>query len=206
VTAGFAAGAGVILCSPAAARVRRRALGLAGLAPAAAIAVGGSCAVAVDALPPGLSRSLTGRLTRPRVALWHQAVTLTAHHPLRGVGPDRFADSRPVQDPAGTGPADIAVVTAAPSPQSAPLQVAAEQGVPGMLLLAGAYGWMLFALTRSTRPTPVVLTAAAALTGLALLASVDHVLSYAVVTAGAGLLAGVASARPPAEDGWPPPR
>ncbi|WP_328911852.1 MULTISPECIES: O-antigen ligase family protein [unclassified Streptomyces] len=190
--AGFAAGVAVTLCSLAAARWRRRALGLAALALVAALAVGGSYAVAVDALPSGLAQSLTGQLTQQRVALWHEAVDLAQDHPLRGVGPERFAEeSTPL--PSDT-PADE-------SPQSAPLQLAAEQGVPGVALLAAAYGWVLCALWRSPRPTAVVLTAGAALTGLALLASVDHVLSYAVVTAGAGFLAGVATARPLADEG-----
>jgi O-antigen ligase len=185
--AGFAAGAAIVLCSLAAARMRHRLLGLAGLALAAALVVGGSCALAVDALPSGLSQSLTGQLTQPRVQLWHQAVTLAEHHPLRGVGPERFADE------AAAAPE---LAPAARSPQSAPLQLAAEQGIPGVALLAVAFGWLLTALWRSPRPTPVVLTAAATLTGLAMLATVDHVLSYAVVTAGAGFLAGVATAHP----------
>jgi O-Antigen ligase len=187
--AGFAAGIAVTLCSLAAARMREhRLLGLAGLALAVTLAAGTSYAVAVDALPAGLTESLTGQLTQPRVQLWHEAVTLAEHHPLRGVGPERFADESSTL-PAGTAPA-------APSPQSAPLQLAAEQGVPGVTLLAVAYGWVLCALWRSSRPTPVVLTAAAALSGLAMLATVDHVLSYAVITAGAGLLAGLATAHP----------
>ncbi|MFG1810747.1 O-antigen ligase family protein [Streptomyces sp. NPDC049040] len=194
--AGFAAGTAVVLCSLAAARMRGRLLGLTGLALAAALVVGGSCAVAVDALPAGLSESLTGQLTQPRVELWHQAVTLTEHHPLRGVGPGRFAD----EAPPATGP-----VPASDSPQSAPLQLAAEQGIPGVALLAVAFGWLLTALWRSPRPTPVVLTAAASLTGLAMLATVDHVLSYAVVTAGAGFLSGVATAHPLSDEAFLPP-
>jgi O-antigen ligase len=189
--AAFAAGIAVVLCSLAAARMRRRLLGLCGLAVAAALAVGGSYAVAVDALPSGLSESLTGQLTQPRVELWHEAVDLAERHPLRGVGPERFSDENSL----GTVDAPVAA-----SPQSAPLQLAAEQGVPGAALLAVAFGWLLYALWRSPRPTPVVLTAGAALTGLALLATVDHVLSYAVVTAGAGFLAGLATARPLADD------
>ncbi|MBY8880608.1 O-antigen ligase family protein [Streptomyces sp. PLK6-54] len=187
--AAFAAGAAVVLCSLAAARMREhRLLGLAGLAIAAILASGTSYAVAVDALPAGLTESLTGQLTQPRVQLWHEAVTVAEHHPLRGVGPERFGDESSSL-PAADGPA-------APSPQSAPLQLAAEQGVPGVLLLAAAFGWVLCALWRSSRPTPVVLTAGAALTGLAMLATVDHVLSYAVVTASAGFVAGLATAQP----------
>lgn len=193
--AGFAAGVAIVLCSLAAARMRRRLLGLAGFALATALVVGGSCAVAVDALPSGLSESLTGQLTQPRVDLWHQAVDLAEAHPLRGVGPERFADE-------AAPAADLA--PSAASPQSAPLQLAAEQGLPGVALLAVAFGWLLTALWRSPRPTPVVLTAAATLTGLAMLATVDHVLSYAVVTAGAGFLSGIATARPFLADPFPP--
>lgn len=186
-SAAFAAGVTIVLCSLAAARMRHRLLGLAGLALAAVLAVGGSYAVAVDALPGGLSESLTGQLTQPRVALWHEAVDLAGRHPLRGVGPGRFAEeSTPL--PSDTPTAE--------TPQSAPFQLAAEQGVPGVLLLGGAYLWTLCALWRSPRSTPAVLTAAATLTGLGLLATVDHVLSYAVVTSAAGLLAGVATSRP----------
>jgi O-antigen ligase len=193
--AGFAAGAAIVLCSLAAARIRRRLPGLAALALAAVIAFGASCAVAEEALPAGLSASLTGQLTQPRVELWHQAVTLAEHHPLRGVGPERFADeAAPAPD----------LAPSAESPQSAPLQLAAEQGIPGVALLGVAFGWLLTALGRSPRPTPVVLTAAATLTGLAMLATVDHVLSYAVVTAGAGFLAGLATAHPLTADPEPP--
>ncbi|WP_329129367.1 O-antigen ligase family protein [Streptomyces sp. NBC_01476] len=188
--AGFAAGIAITLCSLAAARMeRRRVLGLAGLALAAALAVAGTYAVAAGTLPSGLSASLTGQLTRPRVQVWHEAMAIAEHHPVRGVGPERFTEE------AGALPTDVSTPPAG-APRSAPLQLAAEQGYPGVALLALAYGWVLCALWRSSRPTPVVLTAGAALTGLALLATVDPVLSFAVVTAGAGFLAGVATARP----------
>ncbi|MFE0633098.1 O-antigen ligase family protein [Streptomyces sp. NPDC058864] len=185
--AGFAACLGVVLCSLAADRTRR-ALGLAGLALALVVAIGGTCAVAVDALPPGLSASLSGQLTPARVRLWHDALETARAHPVRGIGPGRFAEAG-----AGTAPSSS---HGAGTPQSVPLQVAAEQGVPGVALLAASYVWLLWALQRSWRATPVVLTAAAALTGLAMQSAVDHVLSYPVVTAGAGLLAGLATSRP----------
>lgn len=193
--AGFAAGITVMLCSLAAGRVRKRLPGLAALALVAALAVGGSYAVAVDALPAGLSTSLAGELTQPRVELWHEAAVLAEHHPLRGVGPERFADESDASTALSVQPPPTE------SLRSAPLQTAAEEGFPGVALLAAAYGWLLCALWRSSRPTPVALTAAATLTALALLSTVDRVLSYAVVTAAAGCLAGIATARPMAEDG-----
>ncbi|WP_405734377.1 O-antigen polymerase [Streptomyces sp. NBC_01537] len=202
--AGFAASVGVVLCSLAADRTPRL-LGLTGLALAAALAAGGTYAVAVDALPAGLSASLTGQLTPGRVAVWREAVDLAGRHPLRGVGPGQFAEVSQGED----GQAEPAVTTAAAlstaatdaaEPRSAPFQLAAEEGAAGVALLAASYAWVLLALHRSARPTPVVLTAGAALTGLAMQACVDHVLSYAAVTATAGLLAGLATARPFADD------
>ncbi|MFJ4986397.1 O-antigen ligase family protein [Streptomyces sp. NPDC088732] len=197
--AGFAASLGVLLCSLAADRTPRL-IGLAGLALATCVAVGGTYAVAVDALPPGLSASLSGQLTPARVRLWHEALHTAATSPVRGIGPGRFAE---VEDAGGEPAADNPAGSG--KPQSAPLQLAAEQGVPGVALLAGCYVWLLWALHRSPRGTPVVLTAAAALTGLAMQSAVDHVLSYAAVTAGAGLLAGLATSRP-TRDGPPPGR
>jgi hypothetical protein len=62
-------------------------------------------------------------------------------------------------------------------------------------LLGAAFCWMLHALWRSPRPTPVVLTAAATLTALAVKSCLGNALSFSQVTAGAGLLAGLATAR-----------
>lgn len=80
-------------------------------------------------------------------------------------------------------------------PHSAALQVAAEQGLPGLALLAAAFGWLLLALWASPRQTPLVVTAGASLAALAALAATDDALSCTEVTAGAGLLAGLACAR-----------
>lgn len=190
--AGGAAALGVLLCSLAAARMRRRLLGLAALALATALVVGLSWAVAGNVLPDGLTVSLEGPLTRNRVLLWQDAARLAGQHPLRGIGPDRFAELSPTaQQTLGSDG----------KPHSAPLQQAAEQGVVGVLLLGVAFGWLLYVLWRSPRGTPVALTAGATLTALAALASAGNALSFAPVTVGAGLLAGLASARRPVEDG-----
>ncbi|MEU9202580.1 O-antigen ligase family protein [Streptomyces sp. NPDC048332] len=186
--AGFAAAAGVLLCSLAAARMRSRLLGLAGLALAAGLAVGLTWAVAEDVLPDGLTVSLEGPLTANRVQLWDDAARLAAQHPVLGIGPDRFAELSPTaQQTLGSDG----------RPHSAALQQAAEQGLVGVVLLGAAFGWLLYVLWRSPRSTAVALTAGAALTALAVLASVGNALSFTPVTAGAGLLAGLASARRP---------
>ncbi|MEU8697035.1 O-antigen ligase family protein [Streptomyces sp. NPDC048680] len=194
--AGCAAALGVLLCSLASARVRRRLPGLAGLALAAGLVVGISWAVAEDVLPDGLTISLEGQLTRNRVQLWQDAAHLAGQHPVRGIGPDRFAELSPTAQES---------LRSDGKPHSAPLQQAAEQGVVGVLLLGAAFGWLLYVLWRSPCSTPVVLTAGAALTALAALAGVGNALSFTPVTAGAGLLAGLASARQPIGDGGPAP-
>lgn len=193
--AGCAAALGVLLCSLAAARMRRRAVGLAGLAAVTALVAVGSVAVAEDALPSGLTVSLQGQLTPERVLLWRDAVDLAEKHPVRGTGPDRFG---------GLSPAAQRSALTTGKPHSALLQQASEQGVVGAGLLSAAYGWMLYGLWRSPRPTAVVLTAGAALTALAAFACVGNALSFTPVTMGAGLLAGLATARPPG-DGRPEP-
>lgn len=186
--AGFAAALGVLVCSLAAVRTRRRLLGLGGLALVAVLVVGTSWALAEEVLPEGLTVSLEGQLTRNRVELWQDAARLAEEHPVLGIGPGRFAELSPTaQQSLGSDG----------KPHSAPWQQAAEQGVVGVVLLGAAFGWLLYALWRSPRSTAVVLAAGATLTALAVLASVGNALSFTPVTAGAGLLAGLASARRP---------
>ncbi|GHF00327.1 O-antigen ligase family protein [Streptomyces griseoluteus] len=181
---GCAAGGAVLLCSVAAGSTPYRGAGLAGLAVVAGAAVGAVCGLASGVLPGGCAAEFTERIGPYRVELWGRAVRLAHEAPVWGVGPGRFGTPG---DPAGR-------------PHSAPLQLLAEQGVVGALLLAAVFGWVLHALWRATRPTPVVLTAGAALTALAVIASVGDALSFTTVTAGAGLLAGWATARPWGEE------
>lgn len=144
-------------------------------------------AVAGSVLPDGLVASLEGRLTRHRVGLWQDALRLAREDAALGVGPGRFGElsGTATRTPLSDG-----------RPHSAPLQQAAEQGVAGVALLAAAFCWILYALWRTRRPTPVALTAGAALTALAMIACVGNALSFTTVSVGAGLLAGVATARP----------
>ncbi|MEU1594963.1 O-antigen ligase family protein [Streptomyces sp. NPDC005708] len=186
-TTGLLACAGVLLCSLAAGRMRHRGPALAVLALVAALAAGTSWAVAENVLPDGLSAFLEEQLSGHRVMLWRDALTLVHRDPAFGAGPGRFGELSP---------------TAAQSlmpdgkPHSAALQQAAEQGVVGVALLAAAFCWVLYALWRTQRPTPIALTAGAALTALAVIVSVGNALSFTIVTAGAGLLAGIATVRP----------
>ncbi|GGJ07143.1 O-antigen ligase family protein [Streptomyces brasiliensis] len=188
---GSVLGAVVLLCSLAAGRIRRRGLGILGLALATALVTGVTWAVAGNVLPDGLADSLAGRLTPRRVALWQDALHLAGRDTVLGVGPGRFGEL-----------SAVAPQTLLPDgkPHSAPLQQAAEQGLVGVGLLAAAFCWVLYALWRTARPTPVALTAGAALTALAAIAAVGDALSFTTVSVSAGLLAGLATARPLAGD------
>jgi len=185
-TSGFVACLGVLLCSLAADRMHRRAVGLGGLALAVTLVTGATWAIAEDALPDGLTSSLEGQLTPHRVLLWHDALDLAGREPGLGIGPGRFSELSPTVTQA---------VAPDGKPHSAPFQQAAEQGVLGVVLLAAVFCWVLYALWRSPRPTTVVLTSGAALTAVAAIAAVGNALSFTTVTAGAGLLAGLATAR-----------
>ncbi|MET9429369.1 O-antigen ligase family protein [Streptomyces sp. NPDC003036] len=187
--AGCVAGSLVLLCSLAVARIRRRLPALAGLALAGGLLAGTPWAVAGGAVPPGPAASVEGPLTSYRVQVWRDAVGVARTDPLLGAGPGRFGDlsATAQQSPRSDG-----------KPHSAPLQQAAEQGLVGVGLLAALSGWLLYGLWRSPRPTPVVLSAAAALTALAAFAAVGNALSFTPVTTAAGLLAGLASAHAPA--------
>lgn len=181
---------GVLLGALAAERTGGRAVGLAGLALVTAAVAAGTWAAAAGMLPPGAASSLEGQLTEHRLGLWRDALALAVEHPVLGSGPDSFGELSPTARSAAA---------AEDRPHSAPLQIAAEQGLPGLVLLGAVFGWLLLALWRSPRPTPVVLSAGAALTVVAGLASVGNPLSFSQITMGAGLLAGFATARPSAE-------
>ncbi|GHD06064.1 hypothetical protein GCM10010313_23730 [Streptomyces violarus] len=190
-TIGCATCVAVLLCSLAAGRTRHRGAGLAVLAAVAALVTCLVWAVAARAVPGGLVTALEGRLTPHRVRLWEDAWHLLREDAVLGVGPGRFGElsTTSVQSMLSDG-----------KPHSAPLQQAAEQGVVGVALLAAAFGWVLYALWRGPRPTPVVLTAGVTLTALAVIAAMGNALSFTAVSVGAGLLAGMATARPWADE------
>ncbi|MFE6334763.1 O-antigen ligase family protein [Streptomyces sp. NPDC057806] len=186
-TTGFVVCSAVLLGSLAAGRMHHRGVGVAGLAVATAVVTGLTWAVAGRAVPDGFAASVEGQLTGHRLELWHDALDLARQDAALGVGPGRFGELSTTA---------TSTLLSDGKPHSAPLQQAAEQGVVGVALLAAAFCWVLFALWRAPRPTPVVLTAGAALTGLAAIAAVGNALSFTTVSVGAGLLAGVATARP----------
>ncbi|MFH0518071.1 O-antigen ligase family protein [Streptomyces sp. M41] len=186
-TAGFITCTAVVLCSLAAGQVRNRGAGIAALALAATSIPALTWAVAGGAVPGGFASWLENQLTPHRIQLWRDALHLAREDLALGVGPGRFGELSTT----ATG-----TLLSDGKPHSAPLQQAAEQGVVGLLLLAAAFCWVLFALWRTARPTPVALTAGASLTALAAIAAIGNALSFTAVSVGAGLLAGLATARP----------
>lgn len=194
-TTGVVTCCAVLWCALTAGRVRHRGPALAASAVTAALVTGLTWAVAGNALPGKLADPLTDRLTPHRVDLWRDALGMVRRQGVLGVGPGRFGELSTTA--AQSTPSDG-------KPHSAPLQTAAEQGVVGLLLLSAVFCWVLFALWRSQRPTPVVLTTGATLTALTAIAAIGNALSFTTVSVGAGLLAGLATARPLAEEPAPP--
>ncbi|MEU3889955.1 O-antigen ligase family protein [Streptomyces sp. NPDC029041] len=190
-TSGFAACLAVLLSSLAAGRLRRRGAATAALAAVAVLVTALVWAVAARAVPGGFAAALEGRLTQHRVRLWQDAWHLLGEDTLLGAGPGRFGE---------LSTTSAQSLLSDDKPHSAPLQQAAEQGIVGVALLVAVFGWVLYALWRGPRPTPVALTAGAALTALAAISAVGNALSFTAVTVGAGLLAGMATARPLADE------
>jgi O-antigen ligase len=78
---------------------------------------------------------------------------------------------------------------------SAYLQVAAETGVMGVVLLGTLLSWVFGALFRSRQDIRLIVIGTAAATALAVHAAIDYVAHFPAVVIIAALLAGLASAR-----------
>jgi O-antigen ligase len=173
-TLGALACGGTLVVAGSVYRTRNRGRALVLLGACTLLAVGGVLAFAHGGVNPAAGGP-AAEVSAQRLALWRDAWHGVEQHPWRGVGPGDFADG---------------------SASSAALEQAAEQGWPGLALLGGAYVWCLWALSRSPRPTPAVLSAAAAMTALGVQAAGTPVLSVPAVVVSAGLLLGLGVARP----------
>jgi O-antigen ligase len=121
-----------------------------------------------------------------RVALWNEALSITAEHALTGVGPGRFAQASAI----ASSDADLRWA------HHEFLQAGAETGLVGYTLAVGVFLWGFLALG-GVSPGPVVALSAAGLAILGIHASFDYVLHFPFVTiAGAAVLgAGLGAAR-----------
>lgn len=156
---------------------------LAGGAVAVAVVVGATVTLglAYDPVTGGgpLPRVAASVLTERRLALWHDALAVMRDHPLRGVGPGGLAAYSPTirDDPD------------AKYAHSAYLQVGAETGVPGLLLLVALVGWG-FAHLRLGDPDAGTGVAGMALTASAVHAGIDYVWGFPAVLLTVALLVG----------------
>jgi O-antigen ligase len=138
------------------------------------------------AYEPGKSIPGPHRLsTERRLTLWSEAVAITAERPLFGVGPGRFQAVSP------TALADRDARWA----HHEFLQLGAESGVVGLVLLAGVFVWG-FARLSVGPPDTITALGAAALAALGIHACLDYVLHFAPVPLAGALLVGAATSRP----------
>ena len=141
-----------------------------------------------DAATGGLAES---SLSERRLALWHDALIIAAEHPIIGVGPGRFPFVSPV------AASDVDTRQA----HNEFLQQAAEIGVPGALVFVLLVLWGYSRLLLVPRSDLITLLGSVALAALAIGASVDYVLHFALVPIVAAALVGAAQADPPREPG-----
>jgi O-antigen ligase len=133
----------------------------------------------------GIASALEEELTERRRVLWHDALEITATEPVFGVGPGRFAVTSP------TALSDADAVWA----HSAYLEVAAEHGIPGAVLLCALLLWVFGGLYRSHQNKRIVVIGTATATAVTVHAAVDYVAHFLVVVIVAALLVGLASSR-----------
>jgi O-Antigen ligase len=115
-----------------------------------------------------------------RTALWADALETANEHPARGSGPGTFETE-------SSTAREASVDTA----HSAPLQVAAELGWPGTVLLLALAGWAILALGRD----------AAVFAVLALQPMIDYTLEFPAVVALTACTLGALSATQPGRPG-----
>ncbi len=121
-----------------------------------------------DAVSGGVAES---SLSERRLALWHDALIIAAEHPIIGVGPGRF----PFVSPVAASDADTRQA------HNEFLQQAAEIGVPGALVFVLLVPWGYSRLLLVPRSDLITLLGSVALAALAIGASVDYVLHFALV-------------------------
>jgi O-antigen ligase len=129
--------------------------------------------------------TLVQGLSERRTQLWRDTLEILAANPIFGVGPGMFAQTSP------TALAD----TDSHWAHSAYLQVAAEMGAVGVVLLFLVLVWVFGALYRSRQDVRLIVIGAAAATAVAVHAAIDYVAHFPVVMIIAAIFTGLASSR-----------
>jgi O-antigen ligase/polysaccharide polymerase Wzy-like membrane protein len=132
----------------------------------------------------GVQRAGSRALSDRRLVLWHEAIAIIADNPGTGVGPQRFQQVSP------TAQADQDARWA----HHAFLQVGAEEGLPGLILLVAVFGWGFARLGVSGAPTSIVALGAAGLAAFGIHACLDYIMHFAAVPVSAAGLLGTAVA------------
>lgn len=136
-----------------------------------------------DSWPSWLSAS--DSLSSARHTLWSDALLLWSQNPIIGAGPGTF-----------TGSSDLASSTShLAATHSSVLQVGAELGVIGVLLLAAIFLAGLSFATRGKRKHGLI--AGSAWTFLAIHSTIDHLEDFPVVALTAGIVLGWAGSASP---------
>lgn len=138
------------------------------------------------ALGGGLSTLVDAGLTQRRTDLWRDALTMLAANPWSGVGPQRFVEFSPV---ARSDPDDAAWA------HSEYLEVAAETGWPGLVLIVAVVLWGFARLALG--PTDAATAfAGAGLAAVTVHAGIDYVLHFPLVALMAAALVGAGPVLP----------
>jgi O-antigen ligase len=133
---------------------------------------------------------LSSVLSERRLVLWSEALAIMGDEPLTGVGPGRFQAVSP------TALDDQDALWA----HHGFLQVGAETGVPGLLLLVSLFVWGFARLWVRPQPDAVTALGAVALAALGVHASVDYVLHFPAIPITAAALVGAATVSPKERD------
>ncbi len=155
--------------------LRSATLAVVGGLVAVSLSLGVTTAIAAGADPLGF-----GERSGLRGELWSSALDAAREHPLRGLGPGGYESLAPVSSDGDFRWAHHGY-----------LQQAADQGIPGLLLLLALFGWAYGRLwVAGGSDLTRAIEGASALTVVGLHASVDHVLHHAAVPLVAALLLG----------------
>jgi O-antigen ligase len=120
----------------------------------------------------------TATLSTRRVVLWRDATNIMTDQPVYGVGPSGFAETSRT----AIGDADARWA------HNEFLQVGAEMGIPGLLLMLALFGWAFWRLWSFPKPGLAAAVGAAGLAVLGLHACIDYIFHFsAVPVAGAAL-------------------
>jgi O-antigen ligase len=153
----------------------------------ALIVLGATVALGVSgAGEPGsiTARVVDTSLTEARLALWHDALEIVADHPITGVGWGGFATTSLI----ARADEDLRYT------HNEFLQVTAESGILGGLLVVLIFAWGFARIYVGAGPDPMAVLGAIALAAMGISASVDYVLRFPAVGLTTALLVGAAQA------------